>query len=140
MNNSIFGKTLFFLALFSAFFSPVNAEEGAIEQIKGGYELTVPPTIKSNVRAGEAVSLTVQSKSGRSQIEAVVEKVEGDKIRLRSSEKLDIFPSRASIGLGTSGSTCGIQHFLGACNFAFCAGTVYCLPGNGPGGFTCDCI
>jgi hypothetical protein len=43
-------------------------------------------------------------------------------------------------GSDTDGASClSAEHGID-CFAAFCVGTTYCLPGDGPGGFVCTCL
>lgn len=123
----------------------VNSQN-LITKVKNGYMLAIPSKIADKVKEGQNVKLTLlRGKKADSSVQGRLKRVSGG-LLLTSREILDTPLDRPGFGIvlhdpDTQAGSCGSAEFGIGCFFAApCAGTEYCLPGNGPGGFTCQCL
>ena len=136
------------------FFTLTGCENGkksinnlnGITKVENGYMLAIPNQIADKIKQAQNAKLTLQS-SNRAEIsvQGQLKRVSGG-LLLDSRETLDIPRGRSDFGIilhdpNTPAASCLAPEFgIGCFLAAPCAGTVYCLPGNGPGGFVCNCI
>lgn len=121
-------------------------EENAITKVDKGYMISIPNQIADKVSARKNVTLTLQrDKKDIGSVLGNIVKVNGG-LLLESEQTLDTSLDKPNYGFvlhdpNSPASSCGAAEFGIDCFFAApCAGTEYCLPGDGPGGFTCQCL
>lgn len=114
-----------------------------------GYRISVPTPNLAAIPTDRLVQLTVSAGGQRGRVTGRAEISSDGSVLL-------VTPSSLGVPLSTRGvhailaapdaveASCGAAEFGIGCwassYIAFCAGTTYCLPGDGPGGFTCKCV
>lgn len=116
-----------------------------IKKAEYGYILTLPDQITSKIKEREYVELTIRRIKGDTSVQGrLVEANDGLLLETQETLDLPLDASKFDIILhepGTPAASCLAAEFGIGCFFAGpCAGTRYCLPGHGPGGFTCQCL
>ncbi len=120
-----------------------------ITETPRGYEIAMPESAVAEIPLDRTIALTVTTSEGRSSSVSGLAVVSSDtSVSLLTSERLEVpldEPGhRASLAEPRHALACGSAEFGIDCfansYLAFCAGTIYCLPGPGPGGFVCRCI
>ena len=124
----------------------ISQNQKAITKISDGYKLAVPSEIAQEVEERKNVKLTLSNpEKGDVSVQGHLVRTSGGLI-LKTRESLDLPPNVSSFSIvlhepNTPAQSCSAAEFGIGCYFAApCAGTRYCLPGSGPGGFTCRCI
>lgn len=140
--------TLFFVVILNGCekVEEISQSQGAITKIADGYKLAVPSEVVQEIEERQNVKLTLSNpEAGEVSVQGHLVRSSGGLI-LKTLESLDLPSDVSSFSMvlhepNTSAQSCGTAEFGIGCYFAApCVGTIHCLPGNGPGGFTCNCI
>jgi hypothetical protein len=117
-----------------------------IAAVTGGYTVALPPQIASAVPTNEPLRLVVRNAAGNvSSVAGPVRVLASGQIWIQTTQKFafspqqcpsDVVIQKASLGdFGCLSAEFGI-----GCFAKWCGGQSYCLPGDGPGGFSCTCV
>jgi hypothetical protein len=114
-----------------------------------GYRIAMPAKAAATLPTDRRVELTVAMPDGSSSsVLGRIERSSTGVVTLVTGESLQVplaVPgSQATLSepdpiFGCLPAEFGIDCFASS-YITMCAGTTYCLPGNGPGGFTCQCL
>jgi hypothetical protein len=116
-----------------------------IAAVTGGYTVTLPPQVAYAVPTNEPLRLAIRDAAGNvSSVAGPVRVLSTGQLWIQTSERFAFSPQQCPTQVGiqkASGDNCGAPEFGIDCwALTWCAGQTYCLPGDGPGGFTCSCV
>jgi hypothetical protein len=123
------------------------AEQGAAPTIRQDgniIQLTASQAFLKFVPVGTPVRLTlIDPRLGKTSVVGTPSRKMKNVLALTATGTLAFLPERGTrvVLSGTSAdpASCLLPEFGIDCFGSFCAGTTYCLPGDGPGGFVCSC-
>jgi hypothetical protein len=118
--------------------SPSLRQDGALAQLQAS------EAFLKFVPVGKPIRLTlVDRRLGRTSVVGVASRTFKNGLALSTSDRLAFLPERGTEVVlsapSTDAASCLLPEFGIDCFGSFCAGTTYCLPGDGPGGFVRSC-
>lgn len=119
--------------------SPSLRQDGTLVQIQAS------ETFVKFVPQGKPLRLTlVDPRLGQTSVVGVARRTFKNGLALTTSGTLAFLPEKGTQVIFSAPSTnavgCLSAEFGIGCFAAYCIGTTYCLPGDGPGGFVCTCV
>lgn len=117
-----------------------------IAAVTGGYTVALPPQVVSEVPTNEPLRLVVRNAAGNvSSVAGPVRVLASGQLWIQTSQRFAFSPQQCPSDVviqkaSTSESGCLSAEFGIGCFLKWCAGQPYCLPGDGPGGFSCVCL
>jgi hypothetical protein len=119
--------------------SPSLRQDGTLVRLQAS------ETFVKSVPVGKPLRLTlVNPRLGQTSVVGVARRPFKNGLTLTTNSTLAYLPENGTqvvfSGTDTDGAGClSAEHGID-CFAAFCVGTTYCLPGDGPGGFVCTCL
>jgi hypothetical protein len=145
MKNVALSICLMVLAL-----SPLHAQckvaSTGISAIAGGYAVTLPSQVRSAVPTSGPLRLVLRNAAGQvSSVAGPVQWLASGQLWIQTSQRFTFSPQQCPSKAVLQGTSLGESDCFGAefgigCFLSWCGGQTYCLPGDGPGGFSCACV
>jgi hypothetical protein len=131
--------------------TPLHAQQckvptTGIAAVTGGYTVTLPPQFASTVPTNEPLRVVLRDSVGNvSSVAGPVRVLSTGQLWIQTSERFSSSVQQCPSDVIVQGAAFDPFHCLDAefgmgCFLKWCAGTTYCLPGDGPGGMACKCV
>jgi hypothetical protein len=131
--------------------TPLHAQQckvatTGIAAVTGGYTVTLPPQLYSKVPTNQPLRVVLSDALGNvSSVAGPVRVLSTGQLWIQTSERFSSSSQQCPSEVVIQTAAFDPFHCLEAefgigCFISWCAGQSYCLPGDGPDGFECQCL